>query len=115
MEEQFRKIRSLSSAMGSMERSMRNPKPQGFEKNIIKINPIVFQRLDEMAVKQKWKEIVGPTFGESAKSIVITNKILYVTVRSASIKHELIMNKSVIVERINNELHQFLVKDMIVS
>ncbi|MBR5433982.1 MAG: DUF721 domain-containing protein [Bacteroidales bacterium] len=115
MEEQFRKIRSLSSAMGSMERSMRNPKPQGFDKNIIRINPTVFQRLDEMAVKQKWKEIVGPLFAESAQSIVLTNKILYVTIRSAAIKNELIMNKSVIVERINKELNKVFVNDMVVK
>lgn len=113
--EDYKKIQSLSTAMKGMERLSRNPKPHGFEKNEIKINPLVFQRLDEMAVKQKWKEIVGPMLANSVKSMNLVNKVLYVNVYSATVRNELVMSKSVIVGRINKELKQFLVKDIVVK
>ena len=107
-------IKTIFSAMNSMENSSRSQNA-GHKKNGIRINPTVFLRMEEFSVKQKWKEVVGPMFANAATSIRLSNKVLLISVNSATIRNELILNKSTICARINKELQKNLVNDMIVT
>ncbi len=107
-------VTTIFSAMNSMEQYSRS-QIKGNKKNGIRINPTVFLRMEEFSVKQKWKEVVGPMFANAATSIKLNNKMLVVSVKSATIRNELILNKSTICARINKELQKNLVNDMIVT
>lgn len=107
-------VTTIFSAMNSMEQYSRS-QIKGNKKNGIRINPTVFLRMEEFSVKQKWKEVVGPMFANAATSIRLSNKVLLISVNSATIRNELILNKSTICARINKELHKNLVYDMVVT
>ena len=107
-------VTTIFSSMNSMEQYSRS-QIKGNKKNGIRINPTVFLRMEEFSVKQKWKEVVGPMFANAATSIKLNNKMLVVSVKSATIRNELILNKSTICARINKELQKNLVNDMIVT
>ena len=107
-------VTTIFSAMNSMEQYSRS-QIKGNKKNGIRINPTVFLRMEEFSVKQKWKEVVGPMVANAATSIKLNNKMLVVSVKSATIRNELILNKSTICARINKELQKNLVNDMIVT
>ncbi|MCQ2959342.1 MAG: DUF721 domain-containing protein [Bacteroidales bacterium] len=102
------KFSSWKSAMNNVRMQKKT-----FDKNPIFIHPSIFVRMEELAIKQKWKEVVGDLFAKHATLITIENEILYVTVNSAAIKHELTMNKSNIITRMNNELGKIAVRDII--
>ncbi len=100
-------FKSWSSAMNNVRRQKKT-----FDENRIVIHPSVFIKMDEFAVKQKWKEVVGPLFARSATAISYANNILCITINSSAIKSELMMNKSTIINRINQEMGKIAVKDI---
>jgi len=78
-------------------------------------HPSLAVRLHEHVVKQKWKAIIGPQCDASVTSVVLRGKILYVTVQSSTVRNELLLNKSAIIMRINEEMHTLSVTDIILK
>ena len=58
----------------------------------------------ENSVITSWKEIVGERINKSTENIYISNKILFVKIRSAIAKSELNMIKTALVEKINQRV-----------
>ncbi|MCQ2607685.1 MAG: DUF721 domain-containing protein [Bacteroidales bacterium] len=111
MEEFSKKTRTISSTMSRLENYHSSQK----QENGIHINPSVFTRMLEFSIKQKWKEVVGPVFANAATSVVVNGNMLYVTVLSPAIRNELILHRSTIVKRINEELKRKVLSGMIVK
>ena len=110
------KFTALSTVVKNIE-SQKKTYTRGFfsadEKNDIVIAPSVFMRMYEMKVKKKWAEVVGPMFANAATSIVLNNKLLIVKVNSAAIRNELLLNKTTIINRMNEELKRHAVSEII--
>lgn len=73
------------------------------------------KKMKELEIKENWKLVVGPVFDKATKKLLIYNKVLYVTVDSSAIRNELIMNRSKIIERLNEIVNQIIIVEMIVK
>lgn len=111
MDEFSKKARLVGATMSRLEKYHSAPRS---EKGIF-INPSVFTRMMEFSIKQKWKDIVGPVFANTASSLVVKDNILYVTILSPAVRNELILHRSTIVKRINEELHRNVLSAMVVK
>ncbi len=111
MDEFSKKARLISSTMSRLEKYHSAPKKE----EGIRINPDVFTRMLEFSIKQKWKEIVGPVFANAATSLVVKGNMLYVTILSPAVRNELVLHRSTIVKRINEELKRNVLSGMIIK
>ncbi|MFM7022654.1 MAG: DUF721 domain-containing protein [Flavobacteriales bacterium] len=68
--------------------------------------------LQQVEVKKIWEDIMGPFIAKETEKIKLDNGILHIKVKSAPLRHELMMMKSKIVEKINAELKSDVVKEV---
>ena len=71
------------------------------------------RRYDETGIKASWPELVGKSVANRTKEIYIHDKKLFLRIESSVIKNELILMRSQIIEKINNETKSVLVEDII--
>ncbi len=78
--------------------------------NLIKLGDAISQlfkqenldvKISQFTVKNSWKEIVGDLVAKNTKEIFFNDKIIFVTLDSAALKHELSFRKEEIVGNIN--------------
>jgi predicted nucleic acid-binding Zn ribbon protein len=72
-------------------------------------------KMQELDVMSEWENIVGKMIARHTKDIQIRNKILYITLDSAPLKHELLMNKTRIIELVNEKSGKQLVEDVFIK
>ena len=70
-------------------------------------------KLDETTITQKWKEVVGNPMSRYTKKVYINKSILYVEITSSVARNELIMNRSILIERLNAITGNETIKDII--
>lgn len=63
------------------------------------------KKMQELAIKEAWHEIVGPVFSKSTQNIYINNSHIYITISSPAIRNELILNRNQIKKRINEKIN----------
>ena len=71
------------------------------------------RKYDETGIKASWPELVGKSVANRTKEIYIHDKELFLRIESSVIKNELILMRSQIIEKINNETKSVLVEDII--
>ena len=71
------------------------------------------RKYDETGIKASWPQVVGKSVANRTKEIYIHDKKLFLRIESSVIKNELILMRSQIIEKINNETHSVLVEDII--
>jgi hypothetical protein len=71
------------------------------------------RKYDETAIKASWPQLVGKSVANRTKEIYIHDKKLFLRIESSVIKNELILMRSQIIEKINNETKSILVEDII--
>lgn len=71
------------------------------------------RKYDETGIKASWPQLVGKSVANRTKEIYIHDKKLFLRIESSVIKNELILMRSQIIEKINNETHSVLVEDII--
>ncbi|MBS1523770.1 MAG: DUF721 domain-containing protein [Bacteroidetes bacterium] len=71
------------------------------------------RKYDETGIKASWPELVGKSVANRTKEIYIHDKKLFLRIESSVIKNELILMRSQIIEKINNETKSVLVEDII--
>ena len=59
------------------------------------------KKLNEVRLKESWEDIVGKTIARSTQKIFIKQNVLFVYLSSSVIRHELMMIKTPLLERIN--------------
>ena len=59
------------------------------------------EKFTELDIKASWKKIMGDSVARRTISLNIQNNILYVRLESASLKQELLMRKTNIVQQLN--------------
>jgi len=71
------------------------------------------RKYDETGIKASWPDLVGKSVANRTKEIYIHDKKLFLRIESSVIKNELILMRSQIIEKINNETKSVLVEDII--
>jgi predicted nucleic acid-binding Zn ribbon protein len=61
------------------------------------------QKFDETALISAWPEMMGPAIANRTKELYIRQKKLFVRVESSVIKNELMMMRSQIIEKMNEQ------------
>ena len=71
------------------------------------------RKFDETSILSIWPEIMGTAIANRTKQIYIHDKKLFLRIESSVIKNELILMRSQIIEKINNEAKSVLIEDII--
>ena len=70
--------------------------------------------LDETRVKMLWEELMGKTIATYTSAITVRKNVLYITILSAPLKHELSYAKDKIKSLLNAEMGEDYVKDVVI-
>jgi len=69
--------------------------------------------LDAIRVKQTWEDIMGKGVNAYTKEILLKKNTLYVWFSSSVLREELLYQKQKIIEMLNQEIGEPIVKDLI--
>jgi hypothetical protein len=69
--------------------------------------------MDQIDVKEAWKNLMGNGVNHYTKNVVLKGATLYVELSSAVLREELSHGKSKIVAMINEELRRDVIKDVV--
>lgn len=69
--------------------------------------------MDQIDVKEAWKNLMGNGVNHYTKNVVLKGSTLYVELSSAVLREELSHGRSKIVAMINEELRRDVVKDVV--
>jgi predicted nucleic acid-binding Zn ribbon protein len=70
-------------------------------------------KLNEVFVVSSWERIMGKAVALKTQEIYISNSKLFVRLSSAPLKHELVMAKTRVMELINDEVGETVIKEVI--
>jgi predicted nucleic acid-binding Zn ribbon protein len=91
--------------------------------NLIKLGDAISQlfkqekldvKISQFTVKNSWKEIVGDLVANNTTEIYFNDKIVFVTLHSAALKHELSFRKEDLVTMINKFCGYKLVDQIVI-
>ena len=71
--------------------------------------------MQAMQVKDAWEKIMGKTISNYTDKIEIINSTLFIYTSVAPLKHELTYQKSKIIERVNEELGEKVISEVVVK
>ena len=77
--------------------------------NVYKIK----RRFDETGIVAAWPDLVGKSVANRTKELFIRDKKLFLRIESSVIKNELVMMRSQIVQKINDDAKSELVTDIV--
>ena len=90
-----------------------------------KINPVanvvkdlidhykIQDKFDEIKILEAWNDVLGNTVARRTKKIYINNQTLFAKLESASLKQELVMAKTRILEDLNKIVGKDVLQDLI--
>ena len=81
-------------------------------KEIIQANKLQ-PGIDEVAVKEAWKNLMGNGVNTYTKNVALKGKTLYVELSSAVLRQELSYGKEKIIAMINEELRREVISEII--
>ncbi|MCC6460342.1 MAG: DUF721 domain-containing protein [Saprospiraceae bacterium] len=71
-------------------------------------------RLNETRVKMLWEKMMGKTISTYTSNIQVRKNILYLTILSAPLKHELSFGKDKIKSLLNDAIGEEYIKDVVI-
>lgn len=71
------------------------------------------RKFDETALVLAWPEMMGKAVANRTKDIFIREKKLFVRIESAVVKNEMVMIRSMIIERMNERIGSTIVEDIV--
>lgn len=71
-------------------------------------------KFDEANLISSWERLVGKPVAKRTKKVVIRNKVLFVELDSAGMKHELNLHKSKIIELFTREFGPEIIKEIVI-
>ena len=92
--------------------------------NLIKLGDAINQlfkqekldvKISQFAIKNNWKDIVGDIIANSTSEVYFNDDLIFVTLSSAALKHELSFKKETIVTAINKYCGYKLVTQIIIK
>lgn len=91
--------------------------------NLIKLGDAISQlfrqekldvKISQFTVKNSWKEIVGEVVARNTSEIFFNDKIIFVSLSSAALKHELSFRKEEMINNINRFCGYKLVEQIVI-
>lgn len=71
-------------------------------------------QLNEARVKTLWEQLMGKTISTYTSNITVRKNVLYLTILSAPLKHELSYAKDKIRTMLNDELGEEFIKEVVI-
>ena len=71
-------------------------------------------KISQFSVKNNWKEIAGGPIAASTTEIFFNKKIIFVTLRSAALKHEVSFRKDELLQNINKFCGYRLIEQVVI-
>ncbi len=71
--------------------------------------------VQSMQIKDAWEKIMGRTIANYTDKIEIVNSTLYIYTSVAPLKNELIYQKPKIIERVNEELREKVISEVVIK
>ena len=71
------------------------------------------RKFDETGIIASWPDLVGKSVANRTKELFIHDKKLFLRIESSVIKNELMMIRSQIIEKINNEAKSQLIEEIV--
>lgn len=71
------------------------------------------RRYDETGIITAWPALVGKSVANRTKELFIRDKKLFLRIESSVIKNELMMIRTQIIEKINNDANMVLIEEII--
>ncbi len=72
-------------------------------------------RFDETRVRTIWAEVMGKTIATYTSNIYVNKRVLHLTIISAPLKQELSFAKDKIIQRINEEMGEQYIHDVVIT
>jgi predicted nucleic acid-binding Zn ribbon protein len=69
--------------------------------------------IDEARLVNSWQQIVGKVIAKHTTKISLKDRILYINVDSSVIRNELMMSRTELIKRINDEMGVFIVDEIV--
>lgn len=91
--------------------------------NLIKLGDAINQlfkeqkldvKISQFTIKNSWKDIVGDMVANSTTEIFFNDKTIFVTLKSAALKHELSFRKEDLVNNINKFCGYKLIEQIVI-
>ena len=70
-------------------------------------------KFDEASLISSWERLVGKPIAKRTKKVYIRNKVLFVELHSPSMKHDLSLHKSKILDILKNEFGNDAVQEIV--
>ncbi len=70
------------------------------------------EKLDEISLVKSWEATVGKMIARHTTDIYFKNRVLYIKLDSAPLRHELSLAKSKLIERLNQQAGKRMVEDI---
>ena len=70
------------------------------------------QKFEEARIVDTWGELMGPTISRYTEKVYIKDRILYIKILSAPLRHELHMSKRKIMDLVNEKVGENVVLDV---
>ncbi len=70
-------------------------------------------KISRFTVKNSWKEIVGEHISNNTLDISFNDKVMFLTLKSASLKQELIFSKQQMIDNVNRFCGYRLIEDIV--
>lgn len=71
--------------------------------------------IQALQIEDVWETIMGKTVAKYTDKLKIINKTLYITTMVAPLKHELLYQKDLIKQRVNEALGENTIRDVVVQ
>jgi predicted nucleic acid-binding Zn ribbon protein len=71
-------------------------------------------KFDETNLVNSWERMVGKPIAKRTKKVFVRNKVLFVELDSPALKNDLLLHKTQIIELLQREFGQEIVKELII-
>lgn len=72
-------------------------------------------KLSENRLINSWEELLGKSVARATNNLYIRKKILYVHLRSSVVRHELMMIKNDLIQRLNEKAGKKIIEDIVLK
>lgn len=72
------------------------------------------EKMNEVRLVQQWETLFGKTISKYTTKLFVNNKKLYLTVSSASLRQEIMYSRDKMVERINKEIGDGFIREVVI-
>jgi predicted nucleic acid-binding Zn ribbon protein len=83
-------------------------------REFLKQNSLDKKLLHALVIKE-WENIVGPLFAKHTQSIYFHEKKLVLEIQSPSLRNELLMQKSILIEKVNKTAGEQLITEIVLK